>query len=1388
MSVSEFNEQATVQHRESRSFIDRAIGLVMRSWFASARGRFVMAACCLTFLTYLLLSQDPWWLFRAFPKEAARTLKHGVIDKVYHFIAYFGTTCLLMWYAVSGTRRTMYGLAAAVSVHAVATEFLQQFVPRRTTDLDDLLANFAGIAAGVFVGFLLRRLLARNDTNASTPVDGGVDRALPESPAVRLPQTVPGVSARLLEAPAIKRDVSPVKQMAEGVSADRTSFQRLQLTSDQIAEVQPRQINYRVLGIVAGVVGLMLASTYAVHGWQARRVAGSSLQNARDALAAGEIPDALNYYEEYCNSAPNDVNALADFAILSDEARDRPNGGKGVFMLFERVLRKDQTRDDIRRRLVVTAIELGRFADALSHVKVLQQTFPKEGLFDYQAGICHEKLSHHKAAAEAFQAAIDDLPEMIEPWEHLARLLHEQFGKTDEAEGLMQRLVQVNPQNAAAWIARARFRVRTNQPEAAGQDIDRALDVAPHAFRVLHAAGEVGIARASQARTEGMLPKARRIAIETETLLARDDQPKEHQRQLDLQRVKLKAEFGSVKQAFALATSLLEDSAAENKHQIHELMAEIAIAHGDVDRAMSSLDQLPRTEITDGQRLRIKASVATSKQSWQEATELLASARRILAESPEQLQKVDLSLAACFKKLGKVEHRLGAFRRILKYSPQSIEARRGLASTLATARRYPEALAEYRQLVHIPAVRLEFVGHLIDYNETIPEVARDWQEVTDLLAAAKADGDSSVELAKLSAQVHIAKHEFDEARSLAAKTHTENPDNGDLLALRIRIAELSGDAAEASHLKGQGLAAAGQVEQAERHLRTTLLESEKNAAAAISLMQLYLKNGRTEQAVDVFKQHSPSMAPLELSQTYEAFGDLQRAVGILQQHIEQRPDNSEAVLKLADLFAKNERPELAEPLLEKLLSSQSESTKVGAQAARRSLAVILARKQNYSDFQRATALMDQNAAEASEIDIRDLRTMATVLIHSPTPADHLVAIGLLEKIDDRRRMSHADRWRLGKLYVRVGLPEQAAPQFAQAARSGFADPAFLSDLVTHQIQMGALAEARQQIESLPESVPPSELTRLRCRYLMAIGQASSAIAELDHFVASSTESQTRVQRLLLAAKTCGEALRHQASTNEGTLVQAADRYLRTAVDEDPIQVEHLAIWLLERRRDVEAFDLLDAVWQLLPTEVAANLSREMLHAGANRSRREIVEQYLVASSQKQPDSLVLKLCLADVLSLGEKYEESEELYRAILRVDSRHVPALNSLAWNLAMRGRLLDEAMTFADRAIAQAGPVPQLLDTRGCVKLAQSRLRAATDDLIAAAEGGNSPTTLLHLAFVQAETSAPELARQTLAHAIDLGLRAEHLHPLDRDMFNRLNGQLQSSKVSAARSRLDL
>ena len=1057
-------------------------------------------------------------------------------------------------------------------------------------------------------------------------------------------------------------------------------------------------------------------------------------------------------------------------------------------MLFERVLRKDPTRDDVRRRLVDTAIELGRYSDALAHVKVLRQTFPKEGRFDYQAGICHESLGDHEMAAEAFQAAIDDTPELIEPWEHLAWLLHSRPGREAESEQLMLKLVQVNSKDVKSWLARAGFRVRTLQSELASGDIERALKLAPNDPEVLHAAGAVGIARASQAKAEGRIPLAERIAIETETLLARDDLPKLDQRKLDVQRIILEAEFGSLKRAFTLASRLLEEPSSPDRMAVHQLMSEIAIDHGDVEQARASLDQLPRSEITDGLRLRVRSVVAMSEHRWEDAVELLNAAREMLAQSPEQLLKVDLNLADCLEQLARMDDQLVVYRRILKYAPQSINARTGLASTLARSGRYPEALAEYRQLVHLPHVRLQMAAHLIDYNRQLPEVARDWKEVSTLLDAATAEGNSTVPVAVLKAEVLMAQQDFEEARRVVIEAMHSHPDNGDLLAIQIRIAESSGDTVAASQLRKRTQVDSDQAEESERQLQMTLLEASDNGAAAVAVMQFYLQHGQADQALAVFEKHASAMSRIELSRAYEVFGDLHRAVDTLQREVQEHPDNLAALQTLAELLVRHERSDLAEPILERLVSASSNVSSENVRSARRSLAVLLARKQKYRAFQRAVSLMDQNAAETPAIATADLRTMATVLQLSPKQSDRQVAIGLLEKIDDRRQMSPEDRWQLAKLYTFVGQRKLASPQFDRAAKSGLASPEFLADFVTHLIESDELRRAWEQLERLPMNCPQPDRVRLNVKYLVALGQADAAIAELDGFIEAGSIPASQVDRSLLAATTCREILASEYSNNTSSLGHAVDRYLQDAVVADPKQVRHLIPWLVQRDRDVEAFDLLDTVWRELPAGTAANLSLDMLRSGSNRNRRERVEQYLVTHSQAQPESLELKLCLADVKSLAENYAEAEELYREIIRTDNLHVPALNSLAWMLAMRGRLLDEAMTFVERAMAEAGPVSRLLDTRGCVKLAQSRLRAANDDLIAAVDAGSTPETLLHLAFVQAESGDVALAQQTLAHAVGIGLRAETLHPLDRRLFDRLQSQILGGQEPSERSSVDL
>ena len=91
--------------------------------------------------------------------------------------------------------------------------------------------------------------------------------------------------------------------------------------------------------------------------------------------------------------------------------------------------------------------------------------------------------------------------------------------------------------------------------------------------------------------------------------------------------------------------------------------------------------------------------------------------------------------------------------------------------------------------------------------------------------------------------------------------------------------------------------------------------------------------------------------------------------------------------------------------------------------------------------------------------------------------------------------------------------------------------------------------------------------------------------------------------------------------------------------------------------------------------------------------------------------------------------------------------AANNLAFQLAAPATA-DEAAALIDAAIATLGPQPDLLDTRGLVRLAQGNVAAAIIDLEEACLAP-SPAKLMHLAKAYSARGNTTRAAATLARA---------------------------------------
>ncbi len=80
-------------------------------------------------------------------------------DKLLHALAYGGLTGLP--FAVFGRDRAVYAAAALMLPLGFGLELAQDFIPTRTADAADALANVIGVALGAHLGPMVRQLANR---------------------------------------------------------------------------------------------------------------------------------------------------------------------------------------------------------------------------------------------------------------------------------------------------------------------------------------------------------------------------------------------------------------------------------------------------------------------------------------------------------------------------------------------------------------------------------------------------------------------------------------------------------------------------------------------------------------------------------------------------------------------------------------------------------------------------------------------------------------------------------------------------------------------------------------------------------------------------------------------------------------------------------------------------------------------------------------------------------------------------------------------------------------------------------------------------------------------------------------------------------------------------
>jgi tetratricopeptide (TPR) repeat protein len=168
-----------------------------------------------------------------------------------------------------------------------------------------------------------------------------------------------------------------------------------------------------------------------------------------------------------------------------------------------------------------------------------------------------------------------------------------------------------------------------------------------------------------------------------------------------------------------------------------------------------------------------------------------------------------------------------------------------------------------------------------------------------------------------------------------------------------------------------------------------------------------------------------------------------------------------------------------------------------------------------------------------------------------------------------------------------------------------------------------------------------------------------------------------------------------------------------------------------------------------------------------------------AESQKRPNPWLLT-ALGNLRERQGRFLEATKLYHRAVQEDNRDGVSLNNLAWLSALNEdkKRINEALGYANRAIALKPDQPDFLDTRGMVYLIGNQPTLALEDFQrAVAIDPSSASKHFHLAQAYLANNDKEKARQSLNAAKAKGFTPSSLHVLERGNLQSVLNALGSS-----------
>jgi len=578
---------------------------------------------------------------------------------------------------------------------------------------------------------------------------------------------------------------------------------------------------------------------------------------------------------------------------------------------------------------------------------------------------------------------------------------------------------------------------------------------------------------------------------------------------------------------------------------------------------------------------------------------------------------------------------------------------------------------------------------------------------------------------------------------------------------------------------GQVLTRAGKTERAAEVFARARSQDPKRSEPWLALFANQLASGQPRLAEQTLREAVDALAPparqLVEAQGDELLGRYDKAEEGFRAAITAAPGNAAVSRSLASYLIRRGRLAAARTELEAMAAAKGEDsgTKSARMWARRALAGIVAEPGGYRDVERAVALLEDNLALEGKPSAEDLAQIVAMLAERPEPNNWRRALDALGRLAAIQPLSTPQRLDRIQLLDRTGEWEDCRSELLTLVSTPSAPTEYFDLLIGKLIQHGELDAAGTWLEKLGNLGPEAPATlALQARLALARNDRPTAIAAARKLLPGDVPSETQATQLGSIAQLMEEL----------GFAKAAETAFAKWADVSPQGLLARAEFLGRQYRADEALDLLEAYRDRISPQRILQTSLAVLHAqggAASSQQLERVDRWLTKAIREDPEAVGLSLLLADLRSLAGRDADVVSLYRDLLGreglTSTQRAIVANNLAFHLA-RPETVAEAKQFVEMAIAELGPHPDVLDTRGVVLMAAGESGAAVDALSEAVLD-RSATKYLHLACALAADRRIEPARRALAEARKRGLNSSRLATQDAELLRSLESAVGGS-----------